>query len=146
MQGMRVNISGKSCVPMLQLIACNTFAPQIKGNFCGCELSRYITTSLVYTISQCNTFMPKIKGSFGGLHVVCTTLQVYQLQLSWCATTSQWNVVHFPLESIMLQLPLVCCNDTRKPCNTNKLHYHCLYRHTINYEWFELLVFMVRQS
>ena len=39
------------------------------------------------------------------------------LQLPWCATTSQWNVVQLPIgmHITMLQLPLVCYNDTREP-------------------------------
>ena len=43
------------------------------------------------------------------------------LQLPWCATTSQWNVVQLPIgmHIIMLQLPLVYCNDTRKPIQTS---------------------------
>ena len=43
------------------------------------------------------------------------------LQLPWCATTSQWNVVQLPIgmHIIMIQLPLVCCNDTRKPMQTS---------------------------
>ena len=46
------------------------------------------------------------------------------LQLPWCVTTSHWNVVQLPIgmHIIMLQLPLVCCNDTRKPMHTGKLH------------------------
>ena len=31
---------------------------------------------------------------------------------------------------IMLQLSLVCCNDTRKPIQTSCISYHSLYRHT----------------
>ena len=43
------------------------------------------------------------------------------LQLPWYATTSQWNVVQLPIvmHIIMLQHPLVCYNDTRKPMNTS---------------------------
>ena len=51
------------------------------------------------------------------------------LQLPWCATTSQWNVTQLPIgmHAIMLQHPLVCYDDTRKPTHTHKLNYHSLY-------------------
>ena len=70
----------------------------------------------------CNTFTPQIKGSFCGLNVMYHNhSSPGVLQLSWYATTSQWNVVQLPIgmHIIMLQLSLVCCDDTRKPIQTS---------------------------
>ena len=79
----------------------------------------------------CNTFTPQIKGSFCGLNVMYhnhSSPGVLQLLSGmWynfpveCGTTFQWNVVQLPIGMyiIMLQLPVVCCNDTRKPMQTS---------------------------
>ena len=43
---------------------------------------------------QCNTFTPQLNGSFCGFNVMYHNYSSPGvLQLPWCATTSQWNVV-----------------------------------------------------
>ena len=44
--------------------------------------------------SACNTFTPQIKGS---VYATCYITFLGVLQLSNCAITSQWNVVHLPI-------------------------------------------------
>ena len=73
-------------------------------------------------IYTCNTFTPQIKGSFCGLNVMYHNHgSSCVLQLPWCATTSQCNVVQLPIgmHIIMLQFLLVCYNDNRKPMQTS---------------------------
>ena len=70
----------------------------------------------------CNPFTPQIKGSFYGLNVMYHNhSSPGVLQLPRCATISQWNVVQLPIgmHIIMLQYPLKCYNDTRKPMQTS---------------------------
>ena len=73
----------------------------------------------MYVSCICNTFTHQIiKGNFCGLNVMYHNhSSPGVLQLPWYATTSQWNVVQLPsgIHIIMLQLPLLCYNDTRKP-------------------------------
>ena len=89
-RGPRVDILGRAQVTVLQPL-CNTFTPHIEGSLCGLNVMYH------------NHNSPGV------------------LQLPWCATTSQWNVVQLPIgmHIITLQLPLVCCNNTRKPIETN---------------------------
>ena len=75
----------------------------------------------------CNTFTPQIKRNFYGLNVMYHNhSSPGVLQLSWCATASQWNVVQLPIvmHIIMLQHP--------QKANALKLNYHSLYRHTVS--------------
>ena len=70
----------------------------------------------------CNPFTLQINGSFYGLNVMYHNHSSPSvLQLPWCATTSQWNVVQLPIgmHIIILQHPLECYNDTRKPMQTS---------------------------
>ena len=54
---------------------------------------RHITSAYV-TTNICNTFASQIKGSFCGLNMMYHNhSSPGVLQLPWCATTSQWNVV-----------------------------------------------------
>ena len=57
---------------------------------------------------------------------------VSEPQLSRCVITSQWNVVQLPIgmHIMMLELPLVCCNDIRKPLQTSCIT--TLYIDTLN--------------
>ena len=77
----------------------------------------------MYVSCICNTFTHQIiKGSFCGLNVMYHNhSSPGVLQLPWCANTSQWNVVQLPsgMHIIMLQLPLLCYNDTRIPMQTS---------------------------
>ena len=90
------------------------------------NMCRYIANLwsllMVYNYT-CNTFTPQIKGSasFCGINVMYLNhSSPGVLQLPWRATTFQWNVIqlHIVMYIIMLQLPLVCYNDTRKPIQT----------------------------
>ena len=69
----------------------------------------------------CNTFTTQIKGSFCGSNVMYHNHNSPGvLQLPWCTTTFQWNVVQLTIgmHIIMLQHPLEWYNDTRKPMHT----------------------------
>ena len=58
-------------------------------------IDRFMVIQLIYV---CNTFTPQIKGSFWGLNVMYHNhSSPGVLQLPWCATTSQWNVVQLPI-------------------------------------------------
>ena len=72
----------------------------------------------------CNTFTPQIKGNFCGLNAIYHNhSSPYVLQLSWCATTSQWNIIQLPIgmHIMMLQLTLVCYNDATNPIQTSQI-------------------------
>ena len=80
------------------------------------------TNTYVSYNTVCTTFTPQIKGSLCGLNVMYHNhSSPGALQLPCCAITSQWNVVQLPIgmHIIMLQHPLVCYNNTRKPMCTN---------------------------
>ena len=74
-----------------------------------CTYCTYV--SMYVCMHVCNTCTPQIKVSFCGLHVMYHNhSSPGLLQLSWGATTSQWNVVKLPIgmHIIILQHQLVC--------------------------------------
>ena len=93
----------------------------ISGPHCRFRVPHWHHITPVH-INQCNTFTPQIKGSFCGINMLYHNhSSPGVLQLPWCAITFQWNAVQLPIGMyiIMLQLPLVCYNDTRKPIHSS---------------------------